>query len=111
MVSISISIRRVTRAIFGAVIFLTLMSVSGHFLQFLFGRNRFVEYVRLFNLGEEANFPTWFSSVLLLISALLLLAIGVVTKSEGGNGRYWMLLSGIFAFLSLDEVARPMVGL
>ena len=58
--------------------------------------------LRLFNLDEEANLPTWLSSSLLLLSSLLLWGI---SRSAGEYGRRWGYLAVVFAALSLDETA------
>ena len=58
--------------------------------------------LRLLNLDEEANLPTWLSSSLLLLSSLLLWGI---SRSAGEYGRRWGYLAVVFAALSLDETA------
>jgi len=57
-----------------------------------------------FYLGNEHNLPTYFSSFLLLFSALLLRIITKLEKNQ--NGPYvskWAFLSICFVFLALDE--------
>lgn len=59
-----------------------------------------------FNLNREANIPTWYSSLSLLVCALLLGLIGTLTRK--GKQRFawhWLILSLIFIYLSLDEAA------
>jgi hypothetical protein len=60
-------------------------------------------YVRLFNVDREANVPTWFSSVLLLLCGGLAGTIGALTPGPG-RGR-WLLMACLFAAMSLDESA------
>lgn len=59
-----------------------------------------------FDLDAENSVPSWFSSALLLLSALLLSAMAV---SQGGfrtmAGRFHGVLAMIFVLLSLDEAA------
>ena len=58
---------------------------------------------RLFNMSEEANVPTWWSSALLLSCALWLF---IVARSEAGTARKaWIGLAIGFAYISLDETA------
>ena len=58
---------------------------------------------QLFDLDEENNLPTWFSSFLLLNNALVLY-LSAQTRAE--SGRYhWILLAAGFLILSVDEVA------
>lgn len=58
---------------------------------------------RLFNLNQEQNIPTFFSSLNLLFSAVLLLLIGYMYKMEGASVAYWLGLALVFCFLSIDE--------
>ncbi|MEX2262167.1 MAG: hypothetical protein WD696_09460 [Bryobacteraceae bacterium] len=63
-------------------------------------------FERLFDLNGEGNVPTWFSSCLLLICSALSGLIGVRERARAAEGaRYWLGLSLIFLFLSLDETA------
>ncbi|NOX23319.1 MAG: hypothetical protein GXP36_09540 [Actinobacteria bacterium] len=61
---------------------------------------------QLVKLGEENNIPTWFSSVQLFAIAVVLSPI-VVRDAQRNRPRSWILgvVPGLFAFLSLDEVA------
>lgn len=58
---------------------------------------------QLFDLDEENNLPTWFSSFLLLNSSLVLYLFARINRDK--NYFHWMLLSIGFLALSLDEVA------
>ncbi|MBV1876156.1 MAG: hypothetical protein KUG79_00810 [Pseudomonadales bacterium] len=58
---------------------------------------------QLFDLDEENNIPTWFSSFLLLNNACLLMVIGQSTRQAYKH--HWRLLAAGFVLLSLDEVA------
>ena len=58
---------------------------------------------QLFDLDEENNLPTWFSSFLLLNSSLLMYLVAGINR--GKNYFHWMLLSIGFLALSIDEVA------
>lgn len=63
-------------------------------------------YVRLFDVNREANIPTWFSSTILLLSALLLAQI--YCQKKDARDRYalhWAALALIFTGFSLDETA------
>jgi hypothetical protein len=58
---------------------------------------------QLFDLDEENNLPTWFSSFLLLNNALVLYLLTHARASE--YRKHWMALSAGFLILSVDEVA------
>lgn len=58
-----------------------------------------------FSLGAENNFPAYFSTLALLACSVLLAAIAIgETRQEGCRPSYWAALSGIFLFLSMDEM-------
>lgn len=60
----------------------------------------------MFDVDEEENFPTYFSSFILLLSAGLLYAISCRKAEEQDRfTRHWLGLSVIFLALSMDEVA------
>jgi len=60
----------------------------------------------LFDPSREANVPTWFSSSLLLASAVALAAVGVRLREAGSAGARWWLLAAVLCLASLDETAN-----
>lgn len=59
------------------------------------------------SLSVEGNFPTWYSSGLLACCGLLLLAIATGVRQRGGSYvRRWLLLGGVFLWMSLDEAVE-----
>jgi len=59
---------------------------------------------KLFDLSTEQNVPTWFSSSLLLVCALLAATVAVLRKVAGHRDAWhWLGLAVGFALLSLDE--------
>lgn len=65
----------------------------------------FAKIAPMLDLDGEANLPTWYSSMQLLLTAGLL-AIFTFQQMEKGKRQSWslLLLPLIFIFLSLDEV-------
>jgi hypothetical protein len=69
----------------------------------------------LFDVDKEANFPTWYSSAALLLSAGLLALVAVQNQNpsltlpihgegiKGRGGWYWWGMAIIFMLLSIDE--------
>lgn len=58
-----------------------------------------------FSLGAENNFPTYFSTLALFVCSTLLAAIATGETRQGGyRPIYWYAFSGIFLFLSMDEM-------
>lgn len=74
------------------------------YLKFGLGMKNIDSLVELFNLDIERNIPTFYSTLLLLISASLLM---VITKHVKANSRdhllQWTALTIGFLFLSYDE--------
>jgi len=59
-----------------------------------------------FYFDIEESVPTYFSSVILLIAAVLLTIISnVKSKLSDPFSKHWMILSVLFAILSMDEIA------
>lgn len=62
--------------------------------------------IRTLDVNEENSVPTWFSSSLLLLCSVLLVAIASAAKRLGErDALWWAALSVIFVLLSLDETA------
>ncbi|MBP7509099.1 MAG: hypothetical protein KA807_14900 [Prolixibacteraceae bacterium] len=60
----------------------------------------------MFDLEQEANIPTWFTSLLLLsvsISSFANYILSHVAKTVSNLNFFWIVLSSIFMLLSLDE--------
>ena len=96
---------QVLALIIGALI---MASLVAHALRFGFGltsRQSF-GFIRLFDLNQEANVPTWFSSIMLASCAVLLALIALAKRATGDQWlRHWSALSAIFLLMSLDEIA------
>lgn len=94
------------------IVVLSVVSISGQYVKNVIGYSDvgwvwFLQttLVEEFNVGSEANIPTYFSGLLLLCSSLLLLSISrVVYKVYSSFYRHWLVLSIIFAYISIDEV-------
>ncbi|RYY30106.1 MAG: hypothetical protein EOO04_05565, partial [Chitinophagaceae bacterium] len=62
---------------------------------------------QFFNFGHEANFPTFFSSLILLASAILCFYISFgERKYRQDKNRHWQMLGLVFLFLTLDEAVQ-----
>ena len=105
-IAIAITPKQVLKWLLAISVILTCISVIGHALQFVYGRDQFVEFVRLFNLGQEKNIPTWYTSINLFTCGLLLAYITYLQKQEYGHrGKRWVTLAVIFVALSVDAIA------
>jgi hypothetical protein len=69
-----------------------------------FGMETPIGNFRFFDLDDERSIPTWYSSLLLIGCAVLLLTISrLVNRTGGVDLTRWTALSGVFAYLAFDE--------
>jgi hypothetical protein len=61
------------------------------------------KFAQLFNSSYEASIPTYFSIVALVFASLLLYLIAVNHKRQSKKSKYWLGLSILFLYLSIDE--------
>lgn len=61
-------------------------------------------WVPLFDMDEERNIPSLFSTLLILSCAFFFHLIAVARRRALRGRGHWMGLAGIFAFLSVDEL-------
>lgn len=87
---------------------LVTLSLIGDFSRFYLGLGPVLSdlgFIQEFNVDMENNIPTYFSSLLLLVSALLL---GIISRSPSKivvrYRTHWTGLSSIFLYLSIDEM-------
>ncbi|HYG32401.1 MAG TPA: hypothetical protein VD810_05365 [Methylophilaceae bacterium] len=59
--------------------------------------------VRLFDLDEEKNLPTFFSTALAIIASGLLLAITLIRRQMERSWKLWASLSALFLLVAMDE--------
>jgi hypothetical protein len=106
-----ISPKKAVWFLISVVLLIILTSITASYLQFVsvdgdFSiklKNLFVES---FRVDGEGNIPTWFSSSMLLLCAILLLVITIAKKNDGDQyAIHWGVLSLIFLGMSLDEAA------
>src|SRR5918994_2783862 len=103
---LAIYAKTIVRILIIAVLLITLAGLAARFALYMWGDVRLLEPLRLFNVGDERNIPTWFESILFLLCSILLAVVTVAKKQR--NERYslhWGVLSTILLLLSLDEVA------
>lgn len=103
---ITIAPKRVAVLLACVVVSLLLASLAVNFSSYVLGYGRLLGLVKLFNVDAEANIPTWYASVSLLVCSGLLAAIAQIQAHDATpKASDWRTLSGIFLFLSIDEFA------
>lgn len=96
--------QRLALTLAAVICFLLVAHGVAQFCVFYLDHDYVYGLVPLFDLGQERNVPTLYSSLTLLLCAALL-AIIAYAQAEKGNGsvHHWSALAGIFVLLSLDE--------
>ena len=99
---VSITPEKITRFFF--LVTLLLLITALFLIVFKYNRGgdmlMFKIFNKLFDLDREGNIPAFFSSLLLLTASLLLMFIYKVSTHQAN---YWLFLSLLFLFLSVDE--------
>lgn len=99
-----ISAKRIFRVLTSIVLILISLSLLGQFAKNILGHERLLGFVQLTDVNGERNIPAWFSSSLLMFSAILLAVITAIKKSTADRYiSHWLGLSLIFLCLSMDE--------
>lgn len=103
---LTIRARRVAAALCVVIAGLAIAGVVGQVLRYRFNHDNVFGLVPLFGLDREANIPTWYSSVSLLIASALLAAVARARRqARDPDSRYWRGLAVIFLYLSVDEAS------
>lgn len=104
--TIKIFPRQITKLLLIIILTLTLIHCLFQYLEYGLGLSQVSHIRTVFDFEYDANLPTWYSSVTLLICSLLLTLIANAKKqSQDTYTRHWQILAIIFAVMSLDEVA------
>jgi len=87
-------------------ILLILANIIMLFIYFSVNNPDQFDFVQMVDLDQEANLPTLFSSILLLIAGFLFYLLAQVAKEKTKEQyKYWLGLSFVFVFLGFDESA------
>lgn len=95
--------RQVLTLMLGIIALLTVAGIATDISRGVFRHDDVYGLVRMFNTSQEGNVPTFYSSVSLLGSAVLLFFISKVAVAER---RRWKALAALLLLLSLDEAAQ-----
>lgn len=105
----TISARRVAQILAVISAYLCLQSIVAKHIEAAAGTNStywIYHFVRLVNVNQEANIPTWYASTLLLACAALVAVTAYAVKTNKGRFvGHWFALSAIFLYLAVDEAA------
>lgn len=94
---------KLPKLFFICMVILVLIHIGFIILNYGFGHDYVFGLNALFHLDLEQNFPTWFSTLILFTSSLLLYIIHGIVREIKPN-KFWLFLSIIFLYLSVDEM-------
>ena len=105
-VRFSVTLRQFRTAQYMIVTAVLTLGALGYVVGKITGHFNALGLLRLLDVGSEQSIPTYVSVVNLLLASVLLFVIYLYEKQSTGNGsRYWMGLSILFLYLSVDEGA------
>ncbi len=104
--NIEISCRKVFVILLSVIGFLLFAHIMGLVTRLVFDHDTVYGLIPMFDLGDESNVPTLFSSLQLILASLILSTIGARRKSNGEDYVFWFALAAIFLFLAVDETAQ-----
>jgi hypothetical protein len=97
----------VRKWLIGSVVAVVLAGTAVQLIRFYTGHDSIYGLVPLFDLGMEANIPTFYSSLLLLCSSVLLTVISSAAMKSGSRfAKQWVVLAVGFFYLAVDESAH-----
>ncbi len=103
---ISISPKRIVTFFSIIIVILVIASSSGQIIKYVKGHNYVYGFIPKFNLDEENNIPTYFSSFMLLVATFLFTIIAVLKKKrKDPYFMHWSILAVVFLLISIDETA------
>ncbi len=99
--------KRITTALAVTIALLAIAHLAFQYVRHHLGIPYLYGLVHQFDMGVEANLPTYVSSMQLLLVAVLLLLVGLVRRQEGDRyAPHWLWLALIFLLLSMDEMSE-----
>ena len=102
-IKIALYLGKVVKYLVIAMVFFAIVSTGVQISKYVFDFHS--EWLDLFNLDRELNFPTWYSAFMIGFCALLLRIIATGKKQQGDRyTKDWRLLSVIFGFMAIDEI-------
>ena len=104
-ISICLEPRKVFFVFLGIIALLAVAHLCGQFARFVLGHSSMLGLVPAFDLGNERNFPTVWSSFQLLFCSFFVGSMAAY--SLRGRERFalrWVILSVLFACMSVDEL-------
>ena len=97
----------VMKWLIGSAAILVIAGAAVELIRFYTGHDSLFGLSRLFDLGQEANIPTFFSALVLLTASALLTIISVAKRQSGAEYlKHWVILAVGFFYLAVDEAGQ-----
>ncbi len=102
---LSISGRKFTGGIFIVCLLALFLNLIGIYFKLYLGTDQFWSNAIFFffDASMETSFQTIFSTLLLLLAAMVVILVGLMLDRLHPTRKYWFALGIIFSFLALDE--------
>lgn len=101
---ISLKPKSIARTLGGMALLVVLANAAIQLIAYLTGHNNIFGLFQFFYIDAQQNLPTFFSTILLLFTALLLGVITILKRKEkASHVLHWMFLSFGFLYMSFDE--------
>lgn len=98
---------KIIRFFIFAIAGLACAHLAGQFTKYILGYGNLKGLIPLFDLDLEANFPSLYSGLVLLLCGVVLGMIAMVKKQQCDRYfRHWRGLALIFAYLGIDEIVE-----
>jgi hypothetical protein len=102
--NIKLNLRKIPIWLFAIAGVLLLGHIIGQVEKYIFDHSTIYGLVPLFDLNNEKNIPSFFQSMILVFSSVLLTLIWKTAKQQiDRNKRYWGILAIGFFYMSMDE--------
>src|SRR5690242_12745276 len=103
---IDLSKSGITRTLIAAVIVLHLLNAPAVVFQYVWPWTGAKHYIEFFGVSGEGKLPTFYSGVMMLVSAALLMLISARGPARGAFRLRWAVLGAIFALMAMDEMVQ-----
>jgi len=104
--NVNVSLKNFTLAQVAISSFILLLGLASYLFTHFTGHGSLLGLIRLLDVGDEQSIPTYFSVLNLLLASILLLIIYIYERGNQIKGAlFWLLLSLVFFYLSVDESA------
>lgn len=95
--------RKTARFFLAIVLLLTLLHSIAQAIFLSTLNENLLEFSRCLDLDIEKNIPSFYSAFAIFLCSLLFFCLAALEKNQEGRRPYWLGLTGVFFFLSLDE--------